>query len=55
MDASDPAATTLTGALAVGTRLRCPTCGSELIVVTKAEAELSCCGRPPVAVAPPKR
>ncbi len=55
MDASDPAATTLAGALAVGTRLRCPTCGSELIVVTKGEADLSCCGRAPSPVVPPKR
>ena len=54
MDPSDRAAT-LAGALAVGTRLRCPTCGSELIVVTKGEADLCCCGGAPVAVVPPKR
>jgi hypothetical protein len=53
MDSSKPS--TLAGALAVGTRLRCPSCGSELIVVTKGEADLSCCAQAPVPVIPPKR
>ena len=52
VDASEAA---LTGPIGVGTRLRCAECGSELIVVGKADAELSCCGRPPVAVVPPGR
>ena len=55
MDATDPTAVTLTGQLAVGTRLRCTGCGSELIVITKGDAELSCCGRALVPVAAPKR
>jgi len=51
MDDRNPIARPLT----VGTRLRCAGCGSELIIVTHGDAELSCCGRPLVAVAPPKR
>jgi hypothetical protein len=29
----------------VGTRLRCPTCGTEVIVVKAPTAPLSCCGQ----------
>jgi hypothetical protein len=29
-----------------GTRLRCDTCGAELILVKAASPELSCCGKP---------
>jgi len=38
-----------------GTRVRCETCGSELIVVKlgdSAEPELTCCGKPPAPIAP---
>lgn len=29
-----------------GTRLRCETCGSEVLIVKPAEPELTCCGTP---------
>jgi desulfoferrodoxin-like iron-binding protein len=29
-----------------GTRLRCETCGSQIIVVKAGDAELACCGKP---------
>ena len=29
-----------------GTRLRCETCGSEMIVVKAGDAALECCGKP---------
>ena len=30
----------------VGERLRCPDCGTEIVVVRAPDAEPSCCGRP---------
>ncbi len=40
-----------------GARLRCEECKSEVIALTAADAELTCCGAPMVAVGPgaPKR
>jgi hypothetical protein len=35
--------TTPTVAIAVGTRLKCTTCGSEAIVTQSGPAELGCC------------
>jgi len=29
-----------------GTRLRCPECGTEIVVVKSATGPLACCGRP---------
>jgi hypothetical protein len=29
-----------------GTRLRCPSCGTEIVVVKSATGPLACCGRP---------
>jgi hypothetical protein len=34
---------------AVGSRLRCGECGTEIIVVKATEAEVSCCGAPMAA------
>jgi hypothetical protein len=50
----DPAAA-VGNALTVGTRLRCAVCGSELIVIKKGVADVSCCGGTLEPVAPPKR
>jgi hypothetical protein len=36
--------------LSTGTRLRCDECKSEVIVLTGAEAELTCCGAPMTAI-----
>lgn len=55
MDDHGGSPSTLDGELKIGTRLRCGNCGSELIVVTKGVAELSCCGQALVPVEPPKR
>ena len=54
MDAPDPAPPH-SGELTVGTRKRCTVCGSDLIVLTKGAADLSCCGQAPVMVAPAER
>jgi ribosomal protein S27E len=35
-----------------GMRVRCETCGSELIVVKPGTSELTCCGKPVTAIAP---
>lgn len=35
-----------------GTRLRCATCGSEIVVVKAQEAQLTCCGQPLAPITP---
>lgn len=37
-----------------GTRVRCDSCGSELIVVKAADPELTCCDRPVSPMSPDK-